>query len=193
MRCRWAESSLNECGDVCKGFPANLNERDVSCIPCYQVQLDYFSLLFFNQCELQYEETGQIGRYAIALQVEDFGSSVDIMPLSSVPVQFLAQIFNSTQPCSSQPEFVGTTPLDGSCIVVPFNASWSTSIIARVSNQSTATSIAEIVTASPLGMRQSVLSPTCNTGEWSMNVTWTPTQSQYGPNIFCYFALDNLR
>ena len=115
------------------------------------------------------------------------------MPFSSVPVQFVAEIFNSTQSCSSQPEFVGTTPQDGSCIGVPFNASWSTSIIARVSSQSTAESIAEIVTASPLGMRQSVLSPTGNPGEWSMNVTWTPTQSQYGPSIFCYFALDNTK
>ena len=115
------------------------------------------------------------------------------MPLSSVPVQFVAEIFHSTKPCPSQPEFVGTTPLDGSCIGVPFNTSWSTSIIARVSNQSTAETIAEIVTASPLGMRQSALSPTGNPGEWSMNVTWTPSQSQYGPNIFCYFALDNLK
>ena len=32
VRCRWAESSLNECGGVCRGFPANLNESDVGYI-----------------------------------------------------------------------------------------------------------------------------------------------------------------
>ena len=32
VRCRWAESSLNECADVCRGFPASLNGRDVRCI-----------------------------------------------------------------------------------------------------------------------------------------------------------------
>ena len=115
------------------------------------------------------------------------------MPFSSVPVQFVVEIFNSTQPCSSQPEFVGITPLDGSCIGIPFNTAWSTSIIAQVSNQSTAESIVEIVTASPLGMKRSELFPTCNPGEWRMNVIWTPTQSQYEPNIFCYSALDNTK
>ena len=32
VRCRWAESSLNECGDVCRSFPASLDDRDVSCV-----------------------------------------------------------------------------------------------------------------------------------------------------------------
>jgi hypothetical protein len=31
VRCRWAESSLNECGDVCEGFPVTLNGRQVGC------------------------------------------------------------------------------------------------------------------------------------------------------------------
>ena len=35
VRCRWADSMLNECGGVCSTFPANLNEITVG---CYQLQ-----------------------------------------------------------------------------------------------------------------------------------------------------------
>ena len=30
IRCRWAESHLEECGEVCRVFPAILTETDVS-------------------------------------------------------------------------------------------------------------------------------------------------------------------
>ena len=49
--------------------------------------------------------------------------------------------------------------------------------------------IVDIITASPQGLRKSVLAPTGN--EWYLNVTWTPSESQFGPNIFCYSALDS--
>ena len=29
VRCRWAESFLNECGEVCRSFPATLKGRQV--------------------------------------------------------------------------------------------------------------------------------------------------------------------
>lgn len=130
----------------------------------------------------------------MALQVEDFVSSRDTTPLSSVPVQFVIYVFAplSNQPCSVQPELslVGTAPLDGSCIGVPFSSSWSAAITAQLPN-STATSITDIATASPLGMRTSELVPSNNPGEWQMIITWTPLSSHSGPNIFCYYALDN--
>ena len=132
---------------------------------------------------------GQTGHYAIAVQVEDFASPTDVTPLSSVPVQFLALVFNSTQPCSSRPELVGTTPVDGSCIQVPFNTVWSTRITARVSS-TVASSIVEIITASPFGMRKSNLTQ-CLNNEWYVDVTWSPSNFQNGPNIFCYSAMDN--
>ena len=148
------------------------------------------------QCELQYEATGLIGRYAVALQVEDFASPADLTPLSSVPVQFVVLVFSSRQSCSSQPVLVGATPPDGSCIEVPFNSTWSTRITARIPHNSIATSIIDIVTASPFGMRKSILRQCVSNGqlEWYVNVTWTPPQSQLaGPNIFCYSAMDNTK
>ena len=30
IRCRWAEQSLNECGEICRLFPATLSESTVS-------------------------------------------------------------------------------------------------------------------------------------------------------------------
>ena len=146
------------------------------------------------QCELRYTGFGlSTGDYAVALQVEDFMSSTDTTPLSSVPVQFIVRVrsFPSSS-CSSKPELVGDTPLNGSYFEVPFNTSWSTTIVARVAGGSSATSITEFVTASPLGMRKSNLSQCENPREWQVNITWTPAESQFGPNIFCFAAMDNI-
>ena len=32
IRCRWAESYLNECEGACRNIPADLNGRDVRCM-----------------------------------------------------------------------------------------------------------------------------------------------------------------
>ena len=48
--------------------------------------------------------------YAVALQIEDFASKTDTVPLSSIPLQFVIEVFNSSAPCvSNQPEIVGAT------------------------------------------------------------------------------------
>ena len=129
----------------------------------------------------------------MALQVEDFMSSTGTTPLSSVPVQFVVRVgaFPSS-PCTSRPALVGDTPLNGSYFEVPFNTSWNATITARDTPIATCTFIREIVTASPLGMKKSNLAQSENPGEWQMSVTWTPFESQLGPNIFCYAAVDNI-
>ena len=92
------------------------------------------------------------GDYAVALQVEDFSSPTDTIPLSSVPVQFVVRVqVIPSSPCADQLRFVGPTPFDGACISVPLSTSWNVTIIARVSDSAMATSIHEIVTISPLG------------------------------------------
>ena len=53
-------------------------------------------------------------------------------------------------------------------------------------------SIVDIITASPPGLVKSDLAPTGYPSEWYINVTWTPDISQYGPNIFCFSAQDNM-
>jgi hypothetical protein len=122
-------------------------------------------------------------------------SSTDTTPLSSVPVQFVVRIDSDSvfpfSSCTSKPELVGDTPLNGSYFGVPFNTSWYARIIARLSTSSTAASITEFVTASPLGMRTFDFARSENPGEWQVIVSWTPLEYQFGPNIFCYAAIDN--
>ena len=77
-----------------------------------------FVYVFNFQCSLQYTASGSVGWYAVALQIEDFASTTDVIPLSSIPVQFLVLVFTSSQPCSAQPVFVGSTVASGACIGV---------------------------------------------------------------------------
>ena len=52
-------------------------------------------------------------------------------------------------------------------------------------------SIHDIVTASPSGLVHSDLYQLMTSQLWGINVTWTPLDSQAGPNIFCFHALDS--
>ena len=87
-----------------------------------QVHIIAYSNCFFcaqDNCRLTYPANGSLGWYAIALQVEDFISASSTVAMSSVPVQFLVRVQNITIPSGvTAPTFVGTTPADGSCIVV---------------------------------------------------------------------------
>ncbi len=67
----------------------------------------------------------------VALQVEDFASAADTIPLSSVPLQFIVSVFTSAGACTSRPEFVPPTRVDRSCIAVPFNTLYAERIIAQ--------------------------------------------------------------
>ena len=59
-----------------------------------------------------------VGYRAAAIMTEDFlpGSTV---PMSSVGLQFLMFVFNSTRPCSDTPEFIPPTPEDDLCVAIP--------------------------------------------------------------------------
>lgn len=67
----------------------------------------------------------------MALQIEDFLSPSDTTPLSSVPLQFLVDVMNSTSTsCAEQPMLVGETPTDGSCVPVELDTTYTANIIA---------------------------------------------------------------
>lgn len=67
----------------------------------------------------------------MALQIEDFGSAADTTPLSTIALQFVALVISSPLSCTDRPQFIGVTRVDGSCIGVPFNTTWSEAIIAQ--------------------------------------------------------------
>ena len=73
----------------------------------------------------------------MALQIEDFINSTSTTPLSSVPLQFLVELFSSSEPCSgTRPTLVGETPPNGACIPVPFGTTSRISVVAMVVDSS---------------------------------------------------------
>ena len=67
----------------------------------------------------------------MSLQIEDFASPLDTVPLSSVPLKFLILVFSSSLSCTRGPELVEPTRVDGSCIGVPFNTTWHEPLVAQ--------------------------------------------------------------
>ena len=99
----------------------------------YKLQIKTCTTLYtLLQCSLRY--TGNSlspGWYGVALQIEDFASPSSTTPLSSVPLQFLVNVYYTGSACASRPELVGSTVADGVCIGVPFGTTWSNRIIAQ--------------------------------------------------------------
>ena len=50
----------------------------------------------------------------------------------------------------------------------------------------------EIVTSSPSGMTKSDLEQIPGTENYMVTMTWTPTESQVGNHILCFFARDDI-
>ena len=67
--------------------------------------------------------------------MEDFISSNSSTPMSSVPVQFLVNVFSSHLSCTAiKPVLVGETLPNGACIPVPFGTTFRTSVVALVAH-----------------------------------------------------------
>ncbi|XP_062587636.1 uncharacterized protein LOC134249283 [Saccostrea cucullata] len=170
VRCRWAESSKSECAGVCRSFPN--------------------SFLDEKRCEISYIAKYRTGWYAVAIQIEDFSPLNSTHALSSVSLQFLVNVFSSDKPCQDKPKFIMPTRLDGACVGIPINSTWTEQIIAR--SGADGVNITEITTVSPPGLTTSTLQKYAMSGrEWYVNVTWTPTPSQAGEKTFCYTASDS--
>jgi hypothetical protein len=155
VRCRWSSSDLNECSDVCEAFPgAVLDERE---------------------CTITYSADGLVGLYAVAIQIEDFYSPLDTIALSSIPLEFLVNVYSSTYgnvSCYSKPTFVWPTRRDGACVGIPLNSTFQESIIARSGGSNV--SIVDITTQSPVGLRKSALVSGPGSTDWYVSLTWTP-------------------
>ncbi|XP_060589867.1 integrin beta-like protein B [Ruditapes philippinarum] len=166
VKCRWAKNSKTECGSVCESPPnASMN---------------------FDTCTITYEAK-QTGWFAVPIQVEDFADVNSTTPLSSIPVQFLFNVYNGSSSCEKTTMFVDPTPPNSACIGVPFNKVLRVAIVARVVNANR--SISEIKTISPLGMTKGHLYNVSST-DWRMNVSWSPTNRDVR-NTFCFSAVES--
>lgn len=167
VRCRWGIGS--ECSGICNRFPG--------------------AILDSSTCTFTYQATGGDGFNAAAIVIEDFipGS---LEPLSSVALQFLIFVFASTESCSRQPQFVPPTIIGGSCVAIPSGTSLFTQIIANSGGAST--SITELQTTSPLGLRRSEIQRVQETDNYFVNITWTPqTNQENQTHLFCYTAVNS--
>ncbi|KAL3881709.1 hypothetical protein ACJMK2_028110 [Sinanodonta woodiana] len=170
VRCRWAESSQQECDSICNAFVGAVLDQ--------------------TTCTLTYNAVASSGYYAVAIQVEDFrpGSTTS---LSSVPIQFLVYVFSSTLICNQVPEFLPPTRPDGDIIIINPSGTYTDRIIAR--SRAPNTNINEITTLSPSGFSKSVLAPYPSVpGAWYIDVTWNPplkfSDQTY---VFCFSATDS--
>lgn len=173
VRCRWAESGRGECGGVCQAFPgAVLNEHD---------------------CTLFLNATGNVGLYVVAIQTEDFYAATDIVPLSSVPLQFIVNVYESpygNASCYEKPRFIRPpTRRSGACVGIPLNSTFHEAILAE--SVGSGISIQEIAIQSPPGVMQSDLAMGPYVNSWYVNITWAPLPSQVGNDIFCFTATDS--
>ena len=67
----------------------------------------------------------------MALQIEDFASPRDTIPMSSVPLQFVVNVFPSNDSCSSGPIFVPPTRADGSRVPLSVGLTFTDTITAE--------------------------------------------------------------
>ncbi|KAL4240889.1 hypothetical protein ACF0H5_001671 [Mactra antiquata] len=166
IRCRWSKHESNECGGVCNGLPGSILDGD--------------------QCTLSYNAVNNTGWYAVAIQVEDFIDVNSHTPLSSIPVQFLVQVYSGNDSCVKSVVFIPPTPPDDACIGVSYNTSWESAIVTRVANENSTLSIKTI---SPLGMTKSGHYKISSV-DWRMNISWSPDRAGGTiTNVFCFTSI----
>ncbi|KAK3597236.1 hypothetical protein CHS0354_004990 [Potamilus streckersoni] len=171
VRCRWSIGS-NECGGICLAFPGAILKEDT--------------------CSITYNASRNVGYYGVAVQVEDFPSTGSKIPYSSVPVQFLVQVYSTTQGCYSLPEFIPPTRSDKEVVYVSANSIYFDKIVA-ISNVDDKR-IVEITTVSPSGFIKSSLAEYYDvSGAWYVNISWTPSTSDANKmHILCFTATDEV-
>ena len=79
---------------------------------------------------MSYNATGTLGLYGVAIQIEDFASLTDPVPMSSVALQFLISVYHSSSNCSTQPVFSTLTRADKSCVGISWNTTYKDRLIA---------------------------------------------------------------
>ena len=169
VRCRWAVG--NECAGICNGFPGAILDPDT------------FSLVY-------YANQGR-GFRAAALMIEDFVPR-STTPLSSVALQFLVLVVDTTRSCSVNPTFIPPTPYDGSCIVIPSGHTLSLRLVANSGFEGDA--ISEIQTVSPAGLIKSAVFSDEAPSVFYVNITWSPMPQQENDiHLFCFTATNTGR
>eukprot|EP00731_Ephydatia_muelleri_P027918 Em0019g791a len=167
VMCRWGQASEQECGDVCMMLP--------------------FETLNISACTLNLIGIPN-GLYTIALQIEDTPTTYSDRNLSSVPLQFRLELYSSPYSCDQLPQ-ISNNITNGSICGLKSNTEWKY----RITAQTSGPMILEIVTMSPFGLTKSSLNQGASSSQWYIDVSWTPDETQSGPHLFCFSAVDSER
>jgi hypothetical protein len=166
--CRFA-TGVAECGGICGALEsagATIDEE---------------------RCILEWLSPAE-GMHAAAVMIEDFDAEDNL--LSSVPLQFLIEVFPLEGPCLTptvQPRDV--------CFIIQPGATFTQDIVATPVDDSNAAEVSTItdivITSKPTLMTVGDLVEDSVTNEAKKTATWTPTVAEYGSHQFCYTAIDD--
>ncbi|KAL4233878.1 hypothetical protein ACF0H5_008552 [Mactra antiquata] len=172
IRCRWA-SGKTECNSVCR--------ETYNALPS--------AVLDQNDCKISYTAIDQVGLYPLAIQVEDFMESSPKVPLSSIPIQFVVNIYSDNYgSCDTVPTFVSPTPDPGEYFGVGVGDQLTINI--TVTGK---TRLNSIQTTSVIGMHRSAVTSWFDGVSYYMSVlvTWTPTSEADGQDhSLCFSGRD---
>ncbi|CAF0982712.1 unnamed protein product [Rotaria sordida] len=169
LKCRWAQdtTTFDECGDVCQMAPGSILEEE--------------------NCTITFNSANKtVGDYyALTLMVEDFYDKTTNISLSSVPIQFLVLIVN-TSTCSLKPTITSTLP-DCSPIQVGVQFNFTLTVTQGCSG----TTVKDVFTMPPLYMYKGSLIRNGTNNVWTVTETWTPNVLQLGSQVYCAVATDS--
>ena len=166
VRCRWATGA--ECSSVCDEF-----------LGAY---LDSYS------CTVTYRAWYGTGLNVAAIMIEDFPTSSNVA-LSSVAHQFLVEVVDRSQfSCLAEPYFV--TPLQGTCVNVPQNATFTMQLIAN--SNCLSVTITSFKVLAPTGTSKGEVKHIPGTNNYYTNITWVPKASQQNDtHLLCFIAINS--
>ncbi|CAF1121878.1 unnamed protein product, partial [Didymodactylos carnosus] len=120
--------------------------------------------------------------------IEDFYTTSTSSPLSSVPVQFLINVY--TPPTYSIPAITGLLT-DQSCVGVQAGVPWSTTLeIEQYGGSTVSISVVDIQQTFSPGVTEGPVTQV-TTSLYTTSLSWTPLANQVGPQIICAVARDN--
>ncbi|XP_053395504.1 uncharacterized protein LOC123523715 isoform X3 [Mercenaria mercenaria] len=167
VKCRWASSTKGECGGVCETFSG--------------------SVLDESTCVITYTANKAIGYYAVALQIEDFVDETSTTALSSIPLQFMVNVYSGTG-CSDQSNFVSPTPDKDTSYSIDIGDTISFTIKVQGPN-----TFHRIITMSKIVITRSSEVNSADTS-WNyitMTSTWTSSDADETHKV-CFYSRDTI-
>lgn len=117
--------------------------------------------------------------------MEDFINSTSVIPLSSIPIQFLVQI---VPPSSCSSPMITINPSMQSCLAVTVGQSLTLQLIATIYCSGNV-SIIDIPIQAFSGLIEGNVY-TLNSTTYGKSIYWTPTAAQEGYQMMCAMAID---